>query len=168
MRPGIAIALFGLLAACEHGQNVRAAESGHPPPVAGDENPALDGGKTETAKSGPTHHGPKAHAKTEQVLAIEGDRPEADIKRVVQDHFTEIRNCFDLAVVHADQIDNQGATVIKFTVTAAGEVRSAEVELAELGDKATEACIASEVGHWKLPAAAADAVVHMPFYMHSF
>ena len=69
MRTAIAIATMGLLTACEHGQNVRAVESGHTPPVAGEENPALDGGKTEPAKSGPTHHGPRAHAKTEQVLA---------------------------------------------------------------------------------------------------
>jgi hypothetical protein len=111
---------------------------------------------------------PKKAPLVEQVLRIEGGMTEKQVQAVIEDHFPEIRECFDSGLASNPNGEIDGAIVVAIAVDPAGKVTEATTELNETGDDTTEACILAEVGKWTFAKPKGKATIHYPFYLRSY
>ena len=106
----------------------------------------------------------------EATLEIEGGLTEAQVQKVVDQHFTDIRKCFDLALANPDGAQLLEPIVVKVEVDPTGAVAKSELETSKFDDEPTESCIVERAGEWKFPAPKGKkpATLHMPFMLRSY
>jgi hypothetical protein len=112
---------------------------------------------------------PAPAPRVEQELKIDGAIKKAEIDKVIEQYFREIRVCFDGGLSrnpNDDVVD--GAIVVKIQVAAGGNVELAQGELNETGDEETEACIVGEVQKWSFPKKKQPSTILYPFYLRSY
>ncbi|MFO0636728.1 MAG: AgmX/PglI C-terminal domain-containing protein [Nannocystaceae bacterium] len=123
---------------------------------------------TETTK--PDHSGESSHHKppVEQGLTIDGALKDADVEAAVNQNIEAVRACYDEALHHPNDEQLGGAIVVSFTVTAAGKVEGAKLELSEFGHAPTEQCLTKLVGTLGFPKQAKPSTVRYPFYLNKY
>lgn len=116
------------------------------------------------------HSGESSHHKppVEQVLTIDGTLKDADIEGAINQSIEAVRACYDEALHHPNDETLDGAIVVSFTVTAAGKVEGAKLELSEFGHAPTEQCLTKLVGTLSFPKQAKPSTVRYPFYLNKY
>lgn len=88
------------------------------------------------------------------------------IRRVVQRHVPDVRDCYEDALVASPGL--QGRVAVRFVIGVAGRVRSAVVAESTVGSQVVEDCIAGEVATWRFPQPeGGEVVVSYPFILRS-
>lgn len=126
-------------------------------------------GAGEDDRSAPDDGGeePAPTPKVEQELKIDGAIKSAEIDKVIETYFDEIRTCFD-GGLSRNPNEIEGAIVVKIQVAAGGNVELVQGELNETGDEETEACIVGEVQKWTFPKKKQPTTILYPFYLRSY
>lgn len=156
--------VFGLLLVCSGCERRGSATPDDP-------NAQDDGaGAGEDDGAAPDDGGeePAPTPKVEQELKIDGAIKKAEIDKVIEQSFNEIRACFDGGLARNPGEDVDGAIVVKIQVAADGKVELAQGELNETGDDETEACIVGEVQKWTFPKKKQPTTIFYPFYLRSY
>jgi len=71
------------------------------------------------------------------------------VGRVIHAHMNEIRYCYDSAVLRSP--DLEGRMVVKFSIGAPGEVRTAGLGSSTVEDRRLHECIVGHLKNWKFP-----------------
>lgn len=102
---------------------------------------------------------------------IEGPLKEAQVQAVVQEHFNEIKKCFDAALVRMESTNLNGAIAVRIEVDGGGAVTNVELDASSFGDEETPACIIDEVEAWRFPGSGKGkqpSTVIYPFFLRSY
>jgi hypothetical protein len=117
---------------------------------------------------------PKANESAPEIdssVRIEGPLTEAQVKAVVQEHFSEIQECFDAALIRMDSPNLNGAIAVRIEIDGGGAVTNAALEASSFGDEETPACIIDDVKAWRFPGSGKSkkpSTVTYPFFLRSY
>jgi hypothetical protein len=102
-------------------------------------------------------------------MTIEGGLTKDQVQKVVDEHFTEVRKCFDIALGHPDDANLTGAIVVRFGVDAEGKVDEQALDDSNFHDPETEQCMVELVRGWTFPKPKGKgAKVKYPFLLRSY
>jgi hypothetical protein len=85
------------------------------------------------------------YAKAEITGALDRDQ----VRKVVREHISEVRSCYDAGLTPSPNLQNRVA--IEFVIEPSGEVGSAEVHESTLKDDRVSACIVEVIQGWRFP-----------------
>jgi hypothetical protein len=93
-----------------------------------------------------------------------GKLAEKDVKRVVADHVSEIRSCYERFAL--PQKEAGGKVELEMVVGRDGTVRKDSIKVSAEGVKGKRfpACVADSVHNWEFPATEAVTLVQYPFF----
>lgn len=72
-----------------------------------------------------------------------------EVFEVIQKHMSEIRNCYEKAILRKDNIE--GKVLVGFGINATGSVTSASVKSSTVSDHFLDQCIVERLKHWAFP-----------------
>jgi hypothetical protein len=125
------------------------------------EGPPAGHGPGTPAEAGPPRNpGSTADLQLGEATSF-GDLPKEVIRRIVQQHRGRIRHCYEAAL--RTQPELAGRVTVKFTISAAGAVDSAEAQANTTGDESLGACIVAVVRRMSFPQADGVTAVTYPF-----
>lgn len=107
----------------------------------------------------------------DRTIHIEGPLTEAQVKEVAQEHFSEIQECFDAALIRMESSDLTGAIAVHIEIDGSGAVTDAGLEASNFGDSETPDCIIDKVGKWSFPDSGKGkkpSTVVYPFFLRSY
>ena len=82
---------------------------------------------------------------------VDGGLTEAQVQKVIDDHFQPVRECFDEALARMESENLIGAIVVEWTIAAGGKVEGATVAESDFGDAETGTCIVGKLESWPFP-----------------
>lgn len=136
MRARILVACVALSACDKGGETVRPEDT-----------PTLTEEDKDVSDPDPDEQKPAIDTTTR----VEGGLTEAQVQKVIDDHFRPVRECFDEALARMEAENLIGAIVVEWTVDAAGKVEGAAVAESDFGDAETGECIVGKLGSWAFP-----------------
>lgn len=99
------------------------------------------------------------------LLADPGERAssldKSVIRRVIHQHMAEVRRCYETALAKDPAL--QGRVLVRFVISAEGDVLESQVKESTLGDPTAEGCIAGAVRGWTFPRGPGKIIVVYPF-----
>jgi TonB family protein len=72
-----------------------------------------------------------------------------EVFEVIQKHMSEIRNCYEKAILRKDGIE--GKVLVGFSISSSGNVSSAAVKSSTVNDRFLDQCIVERLKHWAFP-----------------
>ncbi len=98
---------------------------------------------------------------------IMGSLDKEIIRRVIKQHISQIRYCYERELQRTPGLFGKVAT--KFTISASGSVQSAQVSESTLKNRAVEQCITARIRTWKFPKPKGGGIVIVkyPFILKS-
>jgi hypothetical protein len=103
-------------------------------------------------------------------IRIEGGLSEAQVEAVVDEHFDEIRTCFDEAMARMEMEDLSGVIAVQMTVDKTGKVTLSQLDASNFGDAEAANCIVEQTRTWTFPKLkkGKTAKVTYPFQLRSY
>jgi len=102
-------------------------------------------------------------------MTVEGGLSKDQVQKVVDEHFTEVRKCFDIGLGRPDDVNLTGAIVVRFGIDDAGKVDEQALEDSNFYDTETEHCLVDLVKGWTFPKPKGKgAKVKYPFLLRSY
>lgn len=103
-------------------------------------------------------------------VRIEGGLTESQVQATVDEHFDEVRGCFDEAMARMEMDDLSGVIAIQMTVDKSGKVTLSQVDATNFGDAEAADCIVEQTKTWTFPKLkkGPTAKVIYPFQLRSY
>lgn len=103
-------------------------------------------------------------------IRIEGGLTEAQVQATVDEHFDQIRTCFDQAMARMEMQDLSGVIAIQMTVDPSGKVTLSQLDASNFGDAEAVDCIVDATKTWSFPKLkkGKTAKVTYPFQLRSY
>ena len=167
MRGSTIIALL-LVAGCQKDGASTSPDDATPSGDAGTAGPTSDAGADGGAGGGADAD--PEEVETEATLEIDGGLTEAQVQKVIDAHFADIRACFDLALENPEGAQLLEPIIVKAEVEPSGKVGNTSVQESKFDDHPTEGCLVKLVGGWEFPAPKGKqpATLHIPFNLRSY
>ncbi len=86
---------------------------------------------------------------TQGTPVIMGSLDKEIIRRVIKEHLAQIRYCYEKELTRSPGLFGKVAT--QFTISADGNVQSAEVQQSTMNNAEVERCITSKIRTWVFP-----------------
>jgi outer membrane biosynthesis protein TonB len=97
-----------------------------------------------------------------RVNASGGGITREDVAKVINEHFSEIQNCYDTAVMNDPTL--MGRIEFEWTILLSGEVADVKIKSSTIRSSQLHACITATIRSWKFPKPqGASVVVSYPF-----
>lgn len=80
---------------------------------------------------------------------VEDGLSKREVWEVINRHFSEIRNCYESAIVR--KADIEGKLMVQFSIDSGGHVRKASVKASTLKDPRLDQCILGRLTQWAFP-----------------
>lgn len=99
-------------------------------------------------------------------VTVQGSLDKAVIRRVIQQHLNEVKNCYEAALEKNASL--AGRMMVRFTIEPDGKVGESSVPESSLNSPAAESCIRDAVRTWIFPRPqSGKVVVTYPFVLAS-